>query len=206
MSQTIFFDLGNVILFFDHNLMCIQLAQLAGIEDSRVRALLFEEGLSERYERGDVSTQEICSLLQRHSSRPVSTTSLLEAMSNIFTFNDRIVPLLEALRARNVQMIILSNTCEAHFQFAIAKFPLLRIFHGYILSYEVRARKPDQRIFEAALQRAPGTGARFYTDDVEEYVRSARSYGLDAEVFKDVATLEQQLVQRGFLDKMYEVE
>ena len=39
--QFIYFDLGNVLLHFDHAIACRQIGQLAGIPEQRVRDVLF---------------------------------------------------------------------------------------------------------------------------------------------------------------------
>ena len=55
---------------------------------------------------------------------------------------------------------------------------MLRHFHDLVLSYEVKAMKPQPEIYQAALDMA---GCRpeecFYTDDIAAYVEGAQADG-----------------------------
>jgi hypothetical protein len=48
----IYFDLGNVLLFFDHALGCRQMAAVAGLAEAQIRAAIFDSGLQWKYECG----------------------------------------------------------------------------------------------------------------------------------------------------------
>ena len=64
-KKTVFFDLGNVILYFSHEKMCKQLAQIAHTSPENIERLLLKSSLADMYERGALSTkqlhQEFCS-------------------------------------------------------------------------------------------------------------------------------------------------
>ncbi len=67
----------------------------------------------------------------------------------------------------------------------------------FILSYEVKARKPDKAIFDAALELGDAKPEEsFYIDDIPEYVDAAKSYGIHSHAFtgaKDlIDALEKQ--------------
>jgi HAD superfamily hydrolase (TIGR01509 family) len=67
-----------------------------------------------------------------------------------------------------------------------------------VLSYEVKAMKPQSAIFQAAVDRA---GCRpeecFYTDDIAAYVEAARELGIDAVQFESLGQLQRELTARG---------
>ena len=54
----LYFDLGNVLLRFDHEIACQQMAKVAAVSADRVREIVFESGLELQYERGELSTDE----------------------------------------------------------------------------------------------------------------------------------------------------
>jgi len=116
-------------------------------------------------------------------------------------FTDTLVPesLLETLAAR-YRLVLLSNTNAIHFPWIRERYPLLRHFHDLVLSYEVKAMKPDPEIYRAAVAKA---GCRpeecFYTDDIAQFVEGARAVGIDAVQFVDAAQLERELRARGIL-------
>lgn len=200
MNKTLFFDLGNVIIFFSHEKMVLQIAELCQIDKKQIHELLFGQGWGNLYEYGHVSSRDLHTKMCELSQREVDFKALMHACSDIFRSNESLVPLLQKLKNSGAQLILLSNTCEPHFERAYAQFPQLKLFDDFVLSYKVRARKPDKEIFQYALSRAKAPVERcFYTDDIEEYISAAKKEGLDGETFKDALSLEKQLQARGFL-------
>lgn len=198
MIHTCLFDLGNVVLFFSHEQMCAQIGAVCGRSAADIRDILFDAGLERAFERGDVSEQQFHLRLQEAVGREVDVEALKQAGSDIFRLNAAMVPVLKTLKARGTRLVLLSNTSVTHFDYVRRRFDVVEIFDAYVLSCEVGAVKPEPAIFEAALdaiQCAPTEC--FYTDDIAEYVETARGYGLQAEVFVDVPTLIEQLRLRG---------
>lgn len=198
-ERTVFFDLGNVLLFFSHRKMFQQLSELTQIPPDLLQEQFLKRGVFNDYESGRIPTEEVFRILQTHSSRSFSLLEAMRAASDIFTPNQELWKLVEKLKKRNTRLILLSNTNECHFNFAYSHYPILKLFDAYILSYQVGACKPDPAIFQRALQEARGDA--FYTDDVPAYVKAARAEGLDAELYIDPLLLKEQLEGRGFLQQ-----
>lgn len=198
MKKTVFFDLGNVLLFFSHKKMCAQIAHIYGTSAEIVHDLLFRKKLAERYEEGELSSEMLHEILCKTLKKQVSLLEFLHAASDIFEPNSSLFPVVRALKKNQVQLILLSNTCEAHYNFAYSHFPILKLFDGFLLSYELKLKKPDPKIFEKALALSSKEEG-FYTDDLRENILSARKVGLDAERFTDTLTLTYHLQSRGFL-------
>jgi glucose-1-phosphatase len=202
MTGTLFFDIGNVLLFFSHEKMCRQLAELSSLPYQKVYDYLFHkaQNFAIEYELGKMNSESF----HRHFSRTfeihVDFISWLKAIGDIFEPNKEIFPIIEALKANKHKLILLSNICEAHFNYAYSHFPILRSFDDKILSYEVKMRKPDPLIYRAALALAQDTPC-FYVDDIPEYVQSARLTGLDAESYKTSGELKSELQKRKFLSE-----
>ena len=199
MKHTIFFDLGNVLIFFDHQKMCRQVALYSGLPISQIESIMHEYGDS--YERGDVNSRQLFEKICQMAQKELDFEKLMHAVSNIFESNDPVISIAKALKDKGHRMFLLSNTCEAHFAFVLSKFPFIRqLFDGFVLSYEVGARKPEKKIYEKALEIA---GCRkeecFYTDDILSYIESARSLQIDAEQFTNPEDLTQHLNARGIL-------
>ena len=198
--NTVFFDLGNVLIFFSLEKMFDQLAACMSVPVVTLRDHSQRERLAEQYEVGKLTSEQVYKSLQKLAPSRFSFQEMMHAMGNIFTPNTQLWPIVETLHMQGARLVLLSNTNECHFQFAYAAFPILRLFDHYVLSYQVGARKPDAEIFKRALQEAKGE-KRFYTDDIPAFVEAGRSVGLDAEVFHDVPTLKQQLIEREILRK-----
>ncbi len=199
MKKTVFFDLGNVILFFDHQKMFKQVADFCQIDSN-----LITESVStyfDPFERGALDSRAVHDILSKLSGRKLDFKGLQIAMSDIFQLNEPMVALIKKLKKAQVPLYLLSNTCDAHFDYAYTHYPVLHLFDGYVLSYEVGARKPEKQIFEKALAIA-GCSAEnsFYTDDIPEYVEAAKQLQFDAELFTHPNRLTEQLIARGIIE------
>lgn len=198
MKKTLFFDLGNVLIFFDHARMCSQIAALSGLDDETTTSLIHAE--EDSYERGLISSHALYELVCKKAKQPLEFQAFLQALSDIFEPNLPVIALAVELKKQGHPLFLISNTCEAHFAFAKKQFTFLDLFDGYILSYEVGSRKPEKAIFEHALEKARCSSSDcLYIDDVLNYVVSARSLGMDAEQYTNPETLKDQLLLRGWI-------
>jgi putative hydrolase of the HAD superfamily len=105
--------------------------------------------------------------------------------------------LLEDLASR-YRLLALSNTNPLHFAMVQEAYPLLRHFHGYVLSYQVGAAKPEAKIYREAIARAQcSPGECFFTDDMAVNIEAAREHGMDAVQFLSADQLDRELRARG---------
>lgn len=196
--KTVFFDIGNVLVFFNQEKMFEQISLCSGIDLFDVKKLLLEHHLGEQYEIGKIDSEGIFQIFQNHSPKSLSLYELLDAASNIFTPNFELWPLVEELKKQQVRLVLLSNTNECHFNHLYSHYPVLHLFDHKVLSYEVGSAKPNALIFQKALSYADGES--FYTDDLSENILAARRLGLDGEVFTGIPSLKTHLASRGFLE------
>ncbi|MGD9856584.1 MAG: HAD family hydrolase [Planctomycetaceae bacterium] len=198
MIQTVFFDMGNVLVHFSHERMCQQIGTLCGQDAAAIRSVLFGTGLQYDFERGRISETQMHRRLQTAVGCQLDYDALLRAVSDIFWLNESIVPVVNAVKSRGLRVVLLSNTCVTHLNWVRREFDVLARFDQLVASYEAGAIKPEPAIFEAALAAAHCEPQEcFYTDDVPENVAAARTYGIDAEVYVDTPSLVGQLLARG---------
>ena len=72
-----------------------------------------------------------------------------EFFADIFTAIPPMIELHAGLRRRGIPTYIFSNTNDLAIEHVRRNFPFFRDFDGYIYSYEVKAMKPDAKIYEA---------------------------------------------------------
>jgi len=194
-----YFDLGNVLLKYDHAVACRQMADVAGIPAPRVREIIFDDGLQLAYERGQLSTGEFYELFCERSGVRPSQAGLVHAASDMFELNAEVAEIAQRLRNADRRLGILSNTCEIHWEFcAGSRFPLLdTAFEVAALSYQLGSLKPEPAIYQAAAELA-GTipGEIFFVDDRAENVAGAADAGFDAVQFTSAADLIRELEKR----------
>jgi putative hydrolase of the HAD superfamily len=197
MHKAIIFDLGRVVINFDFQRGYHALESLCAYSAADIPGRLMGSGLVERFETGAIEPRDFVGELSTVLGMSVDYERFCEIWSSIFT--GTLVPesLLEGLAA-NYKLVMLSNTNVLHFEMVRAHYPLLRHFHERVLSYEVKAMKPQAEIYQAAIARA---GCRpeecFYTDDIAALVAAGRSQGIDAVQFESATQLERELKARG---------
>jgi putative hydrolase of the HAD superfamily len=97
-----------------------------------------------------------------------------------FTAFDDAAPTLEALRARGVRLIVVSNWDVSLYE-VLARVGLGHLLDGVLTSAEVGVRKPDPAIFHHALELAgvAAATARHVGDSLLEDVQGARAAGIE---------------------------
>jgi HAD superfamily hydrolase (TIGR01509 family) len=198
----LYFDLGKVLLDFDHGLACRQIEAETGVARELVRQIVFESGVELRYERGEISTREFYELFCREAGllNLPDFERVLRATAAIFEVNHEVVPLVTQLHSAGHRLGVLSNTCEAHWQYVFdGRYSFLnRLFDVYALSYELKLLKPEPEIYLAAARLAGyEPGEILFVDDRPENVAAARAVGFDAVEFTTSRALAADLRARG---------
>lgn len=177
-----------------------QIASYCQIDEDLVEDTLKNTGWGEQYEKGEIDSRTLFHYLPPAIQGSKGFAGWFDAISSVFEPNDSITPIIKELKKNNIQLFIFSNICEAHFSYAYTHFPSIHLFDGYILSYETGVRKPDDKMYEYALQKANATKEdSFFVEGVEEYVQKARLLGLNSEFYISPKILLSQLKDRGLL-------
>ena len=195
-TRFVYFDLGKVLVHFEHQIAVDQLALLCDRPKERVRQVVFESELQNRYETGLVSGTEFAVEVNAALGSDLSTNDILEAVSAIFEPNHSIVAAIDLVKASGVPMGILSNTCEAHWRWIIDKqWPMFGPWWSQtVLSYEIQGMKPGSKIYEVCEQRAGCRGRNiFFTDDREDNIAAARQRGWSTHHFTTTDNLVASL-------------
>ncbi len=175
----LYFDLGNVLLKFDHRLACRQMGEVAGVPADLVWEIVFASDLELRYESGEVDDREFYEIFCRETNSRPDYDALLLAGSRIFEPNISIFPVVAALMGAGYRLGILSNTCPGHWAYCYGGQYLLlnKGFEVFALSYELGACKPSPKIFQAAAELAGLPPEEiFFVDDIPGHVAGARKW------------------------------
>ena len=197
--EFIYFDLGRVLLDFTHERGYRQIAELISAREEFVRQILLDQGLGERYEAGELTTEEFHLQFSEAADTEIDQAALCLAWADIFEIMPQTVRLAASLRAAGYQIGILSNTCEAHWEFANGRFSILaQLFSPVITSYEVKSMKPEQKIYEIAAERAGAEPHQLlFMDDRQENVDGAREQGWSALHFENALQAATELERYG---------
>ncbi len=194
----LYFDLGNVLFFFDQPRVCRQIAAASGgLPVGDVAAFV------DRYlidlECGRVSVSEVYRDFCASFDVNPGFDTICHAASDIFSLNTAITPLLTRLTMANQRMGIFSNTSDPHWQFLQHQgYAIFHLFESAALSFELKAMKPELEAYErAAALAGVDPGDIFFTDDRLENVEGALAAGWQAVPFTSPHELEETLRRLG---------
>ena len=191
--KVIIFDLGKVIVDFDHFAICKKLACYCPVTANEIYRIIFKSGLEKQFDEGIITSYKFFIKLKKQLQIEIAVATFQLIWNRIFKLNRGITPLIKTLK-KDYRLLCLSNTNKLHFEYCLKKFPLLRYFDDFILSYKIKKRKPHKKIFKAALRKARCPAhACLYVDDIAEYVQTAEEMGMKAIHFKSVQQLKNQL-------------
>jgi putative hydrolase of the HAD superfamily len=197
--DAIFFDLGGVIVDFDHRTIAHGLlgaeAGARALSSEEVHRWLFDRttGLNSAFNAGRISPAEFHEAICRKFGLTLPFEPFVQIWSNIFSENQQVSRMIHEL-AGSFPLFLISNTDPLHFEYIVRRYAVLQKFEAWILSYEVGACKPDEKIFVAASERAGVPPDRsVFIDDIPAYVEAAQSLGFHAIHYTSARTLKNAL-------------
>jgi FMN phosphatase YigB (HAD superfamily) len=198
--QFLYFDLGNVLLWFDHDQGCRQMAEVSGVDQARIRQLIHGTKLGWRHEIGELSNEEFYEAFCREFDCRPDYAAWALAGSAIFRMNWPMHAVVAQLSRAGHRLGMLSNTCHMHWDyFADGRYRLIpEVFEQVALSFRLRAMKPDPNIYLAAAKMAGvSPNEVFYVDDIPANVEGALAAGFDAVQYTTTPAFVAELHKRG---------
>ncbi len=195
-----YFDLGKVVVTFDHAIACRRIAHMTDCSLDQICAAIFASGLQQRYELGEITERQFYEAFCSAVGKQPDFAEFLRAGSAIFELNEPVVDIIRQMSIAGHRLGILSNTCVSHWNYLNeGRFRVLRnYFELAVLSFEVKCAKPNRAIYEHAAQRAAVAPERiFFVDDQPANIAGAAACGWDAVQFETAQQLRHVLQQRG---------
>jgi putative hydrolase of the HAD superfamily len=149
-----------------------------------MRRKIYASAEMKLYQTGKVSSEEFYAAIKTILNLQLNYERFVEIWNHSFTFTPIIDDAVIENLAKQYRLLILSDTNELHFEFIRQKFPVLRHFDDFVLSYEVGFLKPSEEIFRIAVERANCSAEEcIFTDDLAVNVEGARKAGINAVQF-----------------------
>lgn len=176
--SAIYFDLGKTLLDFDFSVSIQKIAQRSSLSQEEIEQIsLTETSAFDQYDLGQISSEQFFSKMAETFQFSGSTEELRHLWCDIFTPLEEHITLARRL-AEYYPLGLISNTCEAHIQFAEATFDFFPIFREKIYSYQVGAMKPNPDIYHLATQRLQVDKLEtILVDDREDNILAASKLG-----------------------------
>jgi len=193
--QALIFDLGGVIVAHDNAVLHERLASRCAPAwtAERVSAVIADPV----WGTGVLPVSALHARLRKQAAYGGDWATFVDDWCCHLALDRSMLALLERLSARN-RVMILSNTNQEHWDFAVgASGGALARFEPY-LSHRIGHEKPSLRSFQVVAEKAGIDPARsIFFDDLPANVEAARRAGFQAEVFESEARLTWLLNDRG---------
>ena len=178
IPQVIVFDLGKVLVDFDYSIAARKIASRGKLIAEKVFEFIALSPLLFKYETGLLTRENFFSAICEATGYCGDIEEFGGFFADIFTPIQPMVELQSALRSAKIPTYIFSNTNDLAITHIRKNFPFFNNFDGYILSYEVRAMKPDAKIYEALEKMAGKRCAEvLYLDDRQENIDAGAARG-----------------------------
>ena len=200
MIKVIVFDLGNVLIPFDYNRILITLNSLEeGLGEHFYNLYKENYHIHRQYEKWELNEDEFLDIMLDWCKQKVTKDEFCNIYSDLFTENTQTTALLPGLK-NHYKLVLLSNTNYIHQKYGWQKYEFLKHFDKLILSHEVGAVKPEEKIYKAVESFSKETPeSHIFIDDIEEYALGAKKMGWDAIHFKNADQLKQELRNKNIL-------
>jgi len=195
---TIIFDLGNVILPFDHIEVSRKIAEMYGLEHGFVHKALYNWEFLKPFEEGRITPEEFVERCSQQLGVTLEPAWFKETWCDMFRENTAVIEMIEELR-RRYRLVLLSNASAWHIEHIRERYSVLDLFDDHIYSFETGCMKPNRAIFERAVELSSGSGPVAYIDDVEAFVIAARELGIPGVHFQSAEQLRAELQDMGIL-------
>ena len=179
----IILDMGNVLLEWNKDKI------LRGVVKTEkdymiLDKAIFQSGLWERLDLGTLTREELVlkvismigSIYQEKVQEVVwNWPSYIEIYTEVF-------PLLVRLKEKGHRIFVLSNTSPVFYELLEEQLsPLNEILDGFVLSCDIKAIKPDPKMFEEILHKYQLDPVNcVFLDDIADNTKMAESLGIRA--------------------------
>jgi HAD superfamily hydrolase (TIGR01509 family) len=193
-------DLGNVLIPFDYDVALQKLDKIENGLGAKFWKYYHDNyNIHRKFERGDLPEDEFIDLMLKAVENKIDKKTFCEYFSQVFTENKEVTSLLPVLKEKYT-LVLLSNTNSIHREYGWKNYEFLKYFDKLILSNEVNALKPEEKIYRAveAFTQRP-SNEHIFIDDVAEYAQGAVNCGWDAVQFINAEQLKKDLKNRNII-------
>ncbi len=193
MINTIFFDIGGVLLNIHPERTIKQLSTLTNLTEKEI-VKAFPEEAHHKYERGEITGSEFFNDVKHRLpvSNNLTEGQFWNAWSLLVGEETEVVKTMNKLTSK-YPVWLLSNTNPYHI-LEEERFKLFDKITGGIYSFEIGSRKPEKDIYLKALEIAKTIASEvLFIDDLIENVEMARSLNMNAIHYKSIDDLHKKL-------------
>lgn len=196
------FDIGNVLVRFDHSRAVARLQAQSECSAAEIRAVV--DGLIAPLESGRLSSEDFLAQAVSGSRFQGSAEAFRDIYCDIFESHELMWKLVDQLAAQ-FPLYLFSNTSEIHLAFVRERYPVFGKFTDGVFSMRVGAMKPEQKIYDAAIElMGVEPESVFYIDDLVPNTAEGTRVGFHSHTYdwrQHDALLTDIAATAGFISK-----
>ena len=184
--DTIIFDIGNVLIDIDYEVMVGEFAKIASVDFHQIVTYSHQNRVFDTFEKGLISTKQFRDTLRQYLRQGVTDEEIDNAWNSILIhYPAAKSDLLKDLRKR-YKILALSNINELHVaaidmyvQDRFGAEDMSSYFDRAYYSHEIGQRKPEMEIYKTVLRDESLIPSRtLFIDDKLENTNAAAALGI----------------------------
>ena len=202
--NTLLIDIGEVLVHMDRGILIERMQALTGFSEEEIERRLDSFNDIAAYEKGELTTEQFYQRVSDLFQINISLANFKEAWSDIFILSQNQPTLLSPHLFRQLRelykMVAISNTNEMHFDYLLRVCSTVNDFDHYVLSYQIGCLKPDEKMYQVALEKAAcAPSEALLVDDRLENIKGGERLGIRGALFVAEDQLRYELGRFGVL-------
>lgn len=149
------------------------------------------------YQIGKLSAKKFWMKVQEELNTNHDHDKLVKHHVTARKLNKGVVELIGKLR-QNYNVILVTNTYKEYYEHSNKKYGIDKMFDDIILSYKVKSRKPELRMYKEALKRSKCKANEcVFIEDKDKHLVPARKLGMKTILYKNQKDLKNRLKRIG---------
>jgi len=180
--KNIILDLGNTLVYFDYCYFYDGIALLEKKLNARkLKKYFTDNDFDIKIGSGKLTIKEAFKILKKQFNLRIGYSDFYYLYSDIFWENTGMKNFLEnKLLNSNYRLYMLSNVDASHINFIDKNFPYVKNVKKRILSYEVKAVKPGNKIYKELISKYKiDPKESIFIDDLKSNILAARELGFN---------------------------
>lgn len=201
MIRTIIFDLGGVYFTDGSKLAVGIISEKYNIPEEKVSAVINSPtGIGIDYRTGKITAHEFWKKAKEIWGAIIDEKEVAQIWHDAYKPIPRMPELIDELREKGYRLIFLANLPKERGDYLDKKYKFIGKFHDGVFSYTAKARKPDPKIYELALEKASNPAEEcLFIDDKHHYLKPAEEFGIKTILFENPKKLREDLKKIGVL-------
>lgn len=193
MPKTIIFDLGGVYFTDGTKKAIIKISAKYDVDEEKVKDAL-KGKLGTQYRVGALTQEDFWKKAKKLMEIDAPTPDLQAIWVEGYKPIEGTVKIIDRLREEGYELLFLSDNVQERVDFLEARYKFLKKFKDGVFSHLIGTRKPDVKIYKAALAKTSSKAADcIYIDDKPELLAPAKKLGMNVIHFESPAKLKAKL-------------